>query len=269
MKGFILGMLAETSIHAGMGQAKSVIDLPVAREATTGYPIIPGSSLKGVLREQTVLDQKSDTEKIFGSPREIGSVGITDARLLLLPIRTLTGHYRWVTCPYLLERFERDLLLISQTSELEKISVENEEAIIGQKIESLFLEEFSFDVRYQPEWIRKFAEFVSPLIKHESVCKRLEKQIAVISDHQFSYFTRNALPVQARNVLDEKTKTSKNLWYEETLPPDTVMYSIVLARPGKEKPWENLKGFLNKHPYLQAGGNESVGQGWFITKVME
>ncbi len=52
MKSMILGMLAETYIHPGSGQTTGFVDLPVAREATTDYPVIVGSSMKGALNDQ-------------------------------------------------------------------------------------------------------------------------------------------------------------------------------------------------------------------------
>src|SRR5208282_3302509 len=45
----IVGLVAETSIHPGAGQSSGIIDLPVAREAATDYPFVPGSSVKGAL----------------------------------------------------------------------------------------------------------------------------------------------------------------------------------------------------------------------------
>ena len=47
MKTLLYGLLAETSIHPGAGQSSGFVDLPVAREAATDYPVIVGSSLKG------------------------------------------------------------------------------------------------------------------------------------------------------------------------------------------------------------------------------
>jgi CRISPR-associated protein Cmr4 len=270
MKGLLLGMLAETSIHPGMGQAQSVIDLPVAREATTGYPMIPGSSLKGVLRDK-VRDEKGKkvAEELFGKSESIGGIGVTDARLLLLPVRSLSRHYQWVTCPYLLERFVRDSSLIDHSISIDDISVESGEAIVGQPINTIFLEEFSFRGNHQPDFINQLAECILPLIRHESVRKRLSRQLVVISDEKFGHMARYSLPVQARNVLDDVTKTSKNLWYEETIPPDTVMYSLLLERPGKEELLADLKTLLEAKPYLQVGGNETIGQGWFITTMVE
>ena len=75
-----------------------------------------------------------------------------------------------------------------------------------------------------------------------------------------------ALALQARNVLDDETKQSKNLWYEETLPPDTVMHALIAARtPAALETVSSL--FPEEDPYLQAGGNETVGQGWFAVSV--
>ena len=64
----------------------------------------------------------------------------------------------------------------------------------------------------------------------------------------------------ARNQLDSATKVSQNLWYEETLPPDTLMYLLL---------GERASGTLETVPtfdYLQLGGNETVGQGWFAVR---
>jgi CRISPR-associated protein Cmr4 len=43
MSAMMLGLLAETPIHPGSGQDNGAIDLPVQRERTTDYPVIPGS----------------------------------------------------------------------------------------------------------------------------------------------------------------------------------------------------------------------------------
>ena len=48
-------------------------------------------------------------DKVFGTQQEAGELLISDARLALLPVRSLTGTYRWVTCPHLIERYRRDM----------------------------------------------------------------------------------------------------------------------------------------------------------------
>ena len=70
----ILGLLAETSIHPGAGESAGFIDMPVAREGATGYPVIVGSSLKGALLDLAREGDKLEAparDRIFGKP-EIG-----------------------------------------------------------------------------------------------------------------------------------------------------------------------------------------------------
>ena len=43
-------MYVESSLRVGSGEDRLEVDLPIQREAATGYPVLPASSLKGVLR---------------------------------------------------------------------------------------------------------------------------------------------------------------------------------------------------------------------------
>ena len=47
----LLGLLAETPIHYGADTGGGAIDLPVAREAATHYPVIAGSAFKGAFKD--------------------------------------------------------------------------------------------------------------------------------------------------------------------------------------------------------------------------
>ena len=87
------------------------------------------------------------------------------------------------------------------------------------------------------------------LLHHET-----RDQIAVLANDDFAWFARYGLAIQARNVLDDGTKQSKNLWYEETLPPDAVLYAIVMER-GDDALGALDSLFPEREPYLQAGGN--------------
>jgi CRISPR-associated protein Cmr4 len=42
---------ALSPLHAGTGQAVDIVDLPIARMESTRIPLVPGSSIKGVLRD--------------------------------------------------------------------------------------------------------------------------------------------------------------------------------------------------------------------------
>ena len=85
----------------------------------------------------------------------------------------------------------------------------------------------------------------------------------MLEDDDMNWFARRGLAVHARNELDPHTKVSTNLWYEESLPPDTVMYSLVAQRDVSMPAVQKLVSMFNTRPYIQTGGNETVGQGWF------
>lgn len=275
MKSVVLGLLAETALHPGTEQSAGVIDLPVAREAAGGYPVIVGSSLKGALRD--FMEQKWGEEdfrvgRSFGGRDSAGAVAVTDARLLLLPVRSLTGHFKWVTCPYLLERYQRDRELAGLPCNFEFPGPGEEQAVIHDNGEPggrdlLFLEELVFNVERRD--LSGLIKGLGGLIKYRTAQERLLGQLAVISDNDFAYFARYGLQVNARNVLDNKTKTSQNLWYEETVPPDSLFYALLISRPGAGEALEDLQRLFAERPYLQVGGNETVGQGWCAVTWLE
>ncbi|MDD2360673.1 MAG: type III-B CRISPR module RAMP protein Cmr4 [Syntrophaceticus schinkii] len=265
MNTVLVGLLSETSIHPGAESSGGVVDLPVAREATTDYPVLMGSGLKGALRDIYVQSNgEKEAKTVFGDHDGAGGISVTDGRLLLLPVRSLTGHYRWVTCPYILERFQRDLALAGlNAASFDIPNVEQNEAVaaVGGDI---YLEELSFEVLENKKAIESICQVMADLIYHQSVKERLTNQVVVITDDEFKYFARFGLPVNARNVLNDKTKTSKNLWYEETVPADTLFYTLIIPRPGQEEQLNKVQKVFIKRPYLQVGGNETVGQGWCV-----
>jgi len=262
----LIGMLAETFVHVGAGQSEGVVDLPVAREAVTDFPFIPGSGLKGALldwvRQHGVSEET--VEALFGKPDNAGQLLFSDARLLALPVRSLHGASRWITCPQLWERYQRDAKRLGKTVPVLKQSPENSHAL-GEGGEHVILEERLFVLDGQVPVT--LIETMSELLSHETTRQRFKTSIMVLSNDDFAWFARYGLAVQARNVLDEQTKTSNNLWYEENLPPDSLFYSLV-----SERQPQKLSGFvaeLEKTPYLQVGGNETVGQGWLALAFPE
>lgn len=264
MASLILGMLAETRIHPGVGRNLGVIDLPVAREAATDYPVLVGSSLKGALRDLVGQWSKEKQEPLFGRQDEAGQLLVSDARILLLPVRSLTGQYRWVTCPHILERLARDKKRAGQTTNMPEVKVEELKAL-GNGDSPLFLEERQFEI--SDTIPQPILDEVGALIGDKQARGRLAKQLVILSDEDFAWFARYGLSVQARNVLNADTKTSANLWYEETLPPDTVMYALISERT-KADALKDFRASVKERPYLQAGGNETIGQGIFLVQCV-
>jgi len=249
-------MLAETAIHTGSGRNLGVVDLPVMREATTDMPVIPGSGLKGAMREQ--VEQESECNRIFGSADNAGLIQVSDARLLLLPVRSLTTSYRWVTCPLILERVLRDLERGGNRQASYRVPAVAEGKAFGKKSEPLYLEEREFQVSAL-EGFDAIVACLQRFIKHDTTKARLADSLIILSDDDFAWFCRYGLQVQARNQLDDNKK-SKNLWYEESLPTDTLMYCLLSLRQSEDL--AVIRSWWKNH-YVRVGGNETVGLGWF------
>ena len=256
----IVGFLAEEPLHPGSGQSIGTIDLPVAREGGTGDPYVPGSSHKGALKSAT----GSAHAELYGSASSQGKVGFSDLRLLLLPVRSSVSAYKWTTCPRLLERLLRDCcrcnaaitFIVPQVAPAEALSAEPH----GQRV---YLEELTFTISGPAP--ADVAAAIGALLPgapaYDNTRQRLAKQLLIMSDDDFAWFTRFGLPVAAHNVLEQDTKRSLNLWYEESLPVDTLLYGIAMSRAATATQLDSLRTWITDNPWLQIGGKETTGRG--------
>jgi len=265
----LISLTAETHIHSGIGQSSGALDLPVARERTTHYPFVPGSGVKGAFRvwsKERATGLKTDN--LFGKAEEAGDEGsdafagtllCSDARLLLLPVRCLSDAYKWVTCPAILKRLKRDIDRNGHTGANLTTTCPNQGEYLGPKAGSDWLgleeREFEHSGDIDPSVYTTLKAFIGP-----DMADVLEQRLIVLSDKDFTWFAQYALPVAARNALTEY-KISEALWYEETLAPDTIMYCLFGER--KRGAVKQFTDAIKPAPYVQIGGNETIGQGWF------
>lgn len=283
MQQVILGLRAETSIHAGAGKAVGVIDLPIMREAHTGWPVVFGSAVKGAMRARAEQLQLPELSDVFGpdtnnASDHAGALAVGDARLLLLPVRSLTTHFKWVTCPALLQRAAADAKRMGlQPHGVEFSHIGEEQAITPNQAGGLFLEEFHFTAKKQDldKLIGWLARFVGDDFK-----ALLNQQLVIVSDGMFTHLAQYATPVNPHIAIEKESKTVKSgaLWYEETLPAETILY-VCLAADGSRRKDAKLNAqamlkatlslFPAERPYLQLGGNETVGMGWCRVQSVE
>lgn len=286
----ILGLLAQTSIHAGTGSTTGVIDLPIQREGHNGYPCIFGSSMKGALRTRAETQYGKDNNSVkfvFGpdtnnASDHAGAIMVSDARLLLLPIRSLTSQFKWVTCPDALKRFQRDAERFgvnTATMTIPEVSGNNAVVPTQTAAGALFLEEYRFDAKSQN--LDALISSLASLMQRDDAKTALEQQLVIVSNDMFAHLCQHATPVNAHIAIDSATKTVVGgaLWYEETLPPETLLYvglSAVQQRMPKKDKQDNpetlpmpadailqaVTGLFADKPWLQVGGNETVGMGW-------
>jgi CRISPR-associated protein Cmr4 len=271
MNTLILGLLAETAVHPGAGQSAGIIDLPVAREAATDYPVITGSSLKGALasfaREQAA-GADADAGFIFGKSDNAGALLVSDARLLLLPVRSLDSACKWVTCPHLLERWRRDITRVGGIAPAFPDLAPERGKFLGASTAtgSLFLEERQFAPTADSGGATaKLTTALAPFVAHADTRERLPAQLVILHDDDFAWFARYGLGVQARNVLKKDTKESESLWYEEFIPADALFYAVLAERAANAT--AAIEALFKTRPYLQLGGNETVGMGWFAVSI--
>ena len=291
----LLGLWAQTSLHAGAGSSIDGIDLPIQREGHNGWPCVFGSSVKGALRAKAedMWGKNEGVRYLFGpdsdsdkASEHAGALMVSDARLLLLPVRSLTGYFKWVTCPALLKRLQNDAKCFDVAIDHYDIpSVAALDSVLQPKSASegdLFLEEYRLTT--QRHDLTDMVKALSSLSGIEDT--DLSAQLVIVSDDMFTYICQFATPVAAHIAIDNTTKTVKKgaLWYEETLPPETVFYLALKANAVrdsqatfddtsivKEKKAEAVLGSITDvllaKPYLQIGGNETVGMGWCKVQI--
>lgn len=285
MKTAFLGLHAETSIHAGAGAALDAVDLPIQRENHTGWPCVFGSAVKGALRSAAVARQiaSGQIHSIFGPETTnasdyAGALLVGDARLLLLPVRSLTGHFKWITCPAVLQRLQRDASRLQiagfdYTIPEPKLTEGSDapRAIGCKGNDALYMEEYRFEV--SAENLHSVITAIAKLSGISGIENALVEQLVIVCNDDFSFLCRNATAITPHIAIESETKTVKGgaLWYEETLPPETLLYTTLAADADRSKDkMLSAEAVLNivtndlfgKNPYLQLGGNETVGMGW-------
>ncbi|MBI2566866.1 MAG: type III-B CRISPR module RAMP protein Cmr4 [Candidatus Schekmanbacteria bacterium] len=284
MNARLLIVHALSPIHCGTGQAIGGIDLPIARERATGVPLIPGSSIKGVLR---AADGEVDALHlaVFGPDTEnaadhAGSVQFGDALLAFLPVRSLRGTFAWVTSPLLLRRLHRDACAagIEDLARLPGEPREGEAWVTGTRLregDRVIFEDLDFAAVERKE-VRSFADELAKRLcgtdkDKDEERKHFAARVCVIHDDVMAVLLQTATEITARIRLDTETKTVAPgaLWTEEALPVESVLVGLVVATPvpGKNGAAPDAAKLLERvrdiacRKAIQVGGNATVGRG--------
>lgn len=301
-------LYVETPLHAGVGSGLSSVDLPIQRERTTQYPMIQGSGIKGKLRSvaEDIADdikagrrQGTLTEEIvtimFGPKRDgsdhAGALILGDARVLLFPVRSLSGVFAYTTSYDVLNRFKRDrersgntlpwnmLIPVNGDSKEPPVALITDNSQVSAS-GTVVLEEFSFQARPSKDaddiadWIAKYALPSTYNYWHD----KLKRSLVILPDNDFRDFVLYATEIITRVRIDRSKKTVEGgaLWTEEHLPTDTLLYVPVYAT-GSRKAVDKEKGEKtiqadqilqygvsleeSQNGYIQLGGDETVGRG--------
>ena len=283
MQAKLFHLHALSALHCGTGQSAGVVDLPIARARATQLPIVPGSSLRGVLRQQIELadpDRKA-AETLFG-PRSVssdhgafaGALAIGDAHLLALPVRCLAGIVSYVTCPFILRRHARDLRRagVAPLPQLprgpDRDTAKTTPASVNLVGDKLVLEDLDLPTCRDGE-LEGWAERIAGDVHPDDAAARNDfvARFAIVPDDVMSFLAETATEVRARIRLDPETGTVSQgaLWYEEHLPAETVLWGVFALsnsnNDADKRSADELATALSGTMLLQLGGNAGIGNG--------
>ena len=278
----ILYIFTRTPLHVGAGSSVGAIDQPIQRERHTGFPIIPGSSIKGVLRYTAASLDSMDRSKvndIFGpeltgenaeKDARAGDITFGEARPLAFPVRSAKGSFAYITCPLALQRFARDAKM-----ELPDLAQPDEQTCCaGSKVtlasNKVVLEEYAFASNgvFPADWETALKSLIPDPVWQEAVGR-----LVLLSDGDFSHFAATATEISNHVKIDARTGAASKgaLFNLESVPAETLFFAPVhvIGRPANEKKGhyqsdsaKELEDLLERHPVLQFGGNSTTGRGF-------
>lgn len=278
---------AITPLHVGSGKGVGFIDMPIMREKVTNWPIVPGSAVKGVMRDHFEFKgdetQKSLLTIAFGKGGDdsanAGSLVLTDAHIVLLPVRSIYGTFAYITSPLVLHRLVRDLKMakighedIPSPGERDVLLVEGSKLVSDGRV---YFEDLDFDGKVDPS-AKKWAERLSKsLFPGDSAWRAiLQERFAIVNDDCFTFLSETGTEVSAHIRIKDETKIVEKgaLWYEETLPTESILSGIAWCDrifpkgPNDSKERERMEEIMNNFcPAtgldLQLGGRATVGKG--------
>lgn len=273
---------AVSPIHAGSGASFAAVDLPIQRERHTNWPHVQASGVKGAMRahyrdfakEKSLINLlfgydkadkdhhieyfKDDEQKQKVDENFPGAVSFSDAKLLAFPIRSNIAPFVWVTCPAVLKRLSSDLYFAGLTpiDGIPDIMEENALSLAGSMPEKVILEDMVVNV----------ADGVvsNPIPNGFPGLNKL----LLVSDEVFKIAVDSCTEIQTQIKIDSKTGTAQGgaLRYQELLPADSVLYSVVYySRAVFENTLQSET--VRRHmedvikDFIQIGGDETLGRG--------
>jgi len=133
---------------------------------------------------------------------------VGDARLLLLPVRSLTSSFKWVTCAEAMNRLKRLSAMLGVSGiDFSVPTATSTEALTVEDNGALFLEEYRFTQRPETETLNKIVEALTKIIERTDAQAELTRRLVVVSDDMFSHLVQAAVPVAAHIALKSETKT--------------------------------------------------------------
>ena len=278
MSAFRTGYLYSLSpIHCG-GEGDIGNVLEIAREAHTDFPYIPGSSLRGSIRQEVDnLDpQAAAANTLFGQAlTPDGQMGVHqvwfgDARLLWVPMRSLSFEggkhvFSWVSCHSLINNHA----MVTGVS-----LVPLPEEPVGDRPGNYSVADTRVRVSPFPAGLQSALSEPAahwPDSLKGAILSNWERNRIILSDADFQILMEHSLWTQVRNKIHESEGVEDNaggadiFWTDVCIPRDTIFYfswgyrllSSPIVSVDDHEILQSVIGGL-----VQVGGQANVGRGW-------
>lgn len=278
MKTRLFHLHALSALHCGTGQSAGVVDLPIARAKATKLPMVPGSSLRGVLRDAVAQE---DVATLFG-PASIdsdansfaGACAVGDATLLTLPVRCLAGVVCYATSPFILSRYARDLrragVQVPDVADPGQSQVAVPQQSVNRVQGKVVLEDLDLTAKESDtvaRWAEMLAGVAYPDDDDKEAREDFTRRFAVLPDDVMDFLSETGTEVRARIAVNPDTGTVKQgaLWYEENLPAESLLWGVFAVtaslRQDDQRGEDELAKAVPSCRLLQLGGKAGVGRG--------
>lgn len=301
---------AVSPVHMGAGTAIGAIDNPIQREVHTQHPMFAGSGIKGALRHHFSRAWPGEREKkgqglisrIFGpdtnASDHAGALALSDAQLVVLPVRSLKGAFVYATCPLALGRLKRLADLAGVPVDWSVDGIDGHKALTASDAVvsggSVVLESFEFGLaegscKDIADWLARHALPSDPA--HSFFADKLRTDLVVLSDTDFAHFARHGMAVEPHVRINDESGTADDggLFYTENLPPESILVGLAQASIERFKKTSEesgpvrldadailshiFKGAGSDKPgvadkVLQIGGDATTGRGLVILRAV-
>lgn len=284
MKTKLLSLFTRTPLHVGAGASVGAVDQPVVRERHTGYPVIPGSALKGVLADLW-LDRtdpakpfrNAEGKKLFGeddlkAAASAGKLLVGESKLLAFPVRSAKGCFAWITCPFALARFDRDarrrfaIPAFAPDAEGALIAPGSDLVLSTSSGKDVVFEEYSLKAAEDGK-VADLANALGPLSSDKVWQDLLARKLAVVGDDLFAYFAKNACQIAQHNRISDVTNTvdGTGFFNQENVPSETLFYATLSCEDVYLL--ESAEKTIRGAGMLQVGADMTTGLGWCTPTV--
>jgi CRISPR-associated protein Cmr4 len=287
---YLLYLYAESPVHTGAADSIDVLDLPVQREAATGYPVIWGQSLKGALRQAATDARWADPllERVFGSAIErpeddggtkAGTLAVGDAQLVAMPVPTLRRTFAWVTSEIALARLarkykvlEREALAVPAVRSGDGAAASDGWTGTEPEVLGPYLVPFGSPHNADlAAWADRIAgDALGPDDAFRPFAAKLRDDLLLAGSDIVPDLLRECTE-QAVRVQLSKSKTVENgPFYSEYLPAETIMAaSLTLRDNGDDDEYRTALRDLLHGQLMQIGGDETLGKGLMWARLLE